>query len=566
MPAEEYAMKKKIDKRIGTLLLAFFITTSLPLFAQPTLPDYMKVDLKRIEETWNVLDQYAEKIWPGWKNYAAVPFRLHYPNGVQLLIGHPSPTDGFELVPGIEPRGKKVYVDRRNEIPLKLEQPLGGGGGILPFGKDTVVQTVDLRMGPISLEEPKKEAKKGGEEEEEEALPKELRTASERQILTNIHELFHCFQREVYKYRYGNLRANTDANYAIYAEIEGLALEKAYLETDSDEAKEYLKDFLAARMLKRRSLTEEEQNQESEDDLMEGTAVYSEAMSLELMKKGYRALVTKEEDPYFLGFKDIDQYLKEKLDSLKSSGEESMDARMKCYAYGCFQALLLTRYFPGWQTDFFKKNKFMDEVIGESLGVTKEGKEEVGSRLKDRYPIGEITARHTKQIQKRDDALKMIEGRRGRVYIINFKPTQEYLLPTSAGEVYRVGLINIFPDGIERIKIQDVVFEGRKTPIIQDQLYYVKWVDTEAKEGARGEAKEGAREVAKAGGKQGARAGAPAGVPEKGYRLSYSRKEGEDIYYDAEFTTKGFTLKAPKIQVKDIPAFVKVTVVGKVKE
>jgi hypothetical protein len=239
---------------------------------------------------------------------------------------------------------------------------------------------------------------------------------------------------------------------------------------------------------------------------------------------------------------------------------------MKCYAYGCFQALLLTRYFPGWQTDFFKKNKFMDEVIGESLGVTKEGREEIGARLKDRYPIAEITARHTKQIQKRDDALKMIEGRRGRVYIINLKPTQEYLQPKATGEIYRVGLINIFPDGIEKIKIQDVVFEGRKTPIIQDQLYYLKWVDTEAKEGRPAGERERAKEGAMAGAKQEARAGAPGAAPEKGYRLSYSRKEGEDIYYDAEFTTKGFTLKAPKIQVKDIPAFVKFTVVGKVKE
>ncbi len=556
-------MNKILGKRISLLLLAFFIAILCrlpsPLFAQPTLPDYMKTDLRRIEETWNVLDQYAEKIWPGWKNYADVPFHLHYPNGVQLLVGHPSPTDGFELVPGIEPRGKKVYVDRRKEISLKLEQPLGGGGGILPFGKDKTVWTVDLRVGPISLEEPKKEKKKGAAEEAAEPpLPRELRTASERQILTNIHELFHCFQREVYKYRYGNLHANTDANYAIYAEVEGLALEKAYLETDADRAKDYLKDFLAARMLKRRSLTEAEQNQESEDDLMEGTAVYSEAMTLELMKKGYKPRLTKEEDPYFLGFKDVDQYLKEKLDSLKSSREESMDARMKCYPYGCFQALLLTRYFPGWQTDFFQKNKFMDAALQEALGIGEEDKAKIGERLKERYPIGEITERHTMQIQKRDDALEMIEGRRGRVYIVNFKPTQEYIHPETAGETYRVGLINIFPDGIERIKIQDVLFEGQKTPIILDQLYYVKWVDTEAKVGAKEETEAGARARREA--------VAPSVAPEKGYQLKYSRKEGEDIYYDAEFTTRGFVLKAPKILVKNIPAFVKVTVVSKIRQ
>ncbi|MCX6575030.1 MAG: hypothetical protein NTV82_01405, partial [Candidatus Aminicenantes bacterium] len=305
-------MNKEIAKRIGLVLLSFFIATSLSLFAQYTLPDYMKTDLKRIEETWNILDQFAGKIWPGWKNSANVPFRISYPNGIQLLVGHPSPTDGFELVPGVEPRGKKIYVDRRKEIPLELKQPLSGGGGILPFGKDKPIEIVDLRIGPISMEEPKKEAKAGATE----PVPKELRTASENQILIDIHELFHCFQREVYRYRYGNLRANTDANYAVYAEVEGMALEKAYLESAADKAKEYLKDFLAARMLKRRSLTEAEQNQESEDDLMEGTAVYAEAMALELMKNGYKPQLTQSEDPYFLGFKNIDHYLKEKLASL----------------------------------------------------------------------------------------------------------------------------------------------------------------------------------------------------------------------------------------------------------
>ncbi len=531
MPDEEKAMNEKFTKRIGSIFFVLLIVTAIPLFAQITLPGYMKTDLKRIEETWNILDQFADKIWPGWKNYADVPFRLSYPNGVQLLIGHPSPTDGFELVPGIEPRGKKVYLDRRKEISLELKQPLSGGGGVLFFGKDKQVQIVDLRIGPISMEEPKKEA----EAEAAETFPKELRTASERQILIDIHELFHCFQREVYRYRYGNLHANTDANYAVYAEVEGMALEKAYLESDADKAKEYLKDFLAARMLKRRSLNETEQNQESEDDLMEGTAVYSEAMALELMKKGYQPRLAQSEDPYFLGFKNIDDFLKEKLASLKSSRAEGMDARMKCYSFGCFQALLLTRYFPGWQTDFFQKKKLLDQALSEALGLTKEDKEKVAGRLKDKYPVGEITDRQTKLIDKRDDALRMVERRKGRVYVLNFKLTQEFVQPKTTGETFRVGLINIFPQGIETIKIQDVLFEGRKTPIIQDQLYYIKWIDTEAK------------------------------ANEKGYSLGYSRKEGKDMYYDAEFTTNGFTLKAPKIQVKDLPTLVKVTVLAKIK-
>jgi hypothetical protein len=71
---------------------------------------------------------------------------------------------------------------------------------------------------------------------------------------------------------------------------------------------------------------------------------------------------------------------------------------------------------------------------------------------------------------------------------------------------------------------------------MQDQLYYLKWVDTDAK------------------------------PDEKGYELTSSRQEGDGIFYDAVFKTRGFTLSAPKIQVKERPSRVKVTVLSKIKE
>jgi hypothetical protein len=37
------------------------------------------------------------------------------------------------------------------------------------------------------------------------------------------------------------------------------------------------------------------------------------------------------------------------------------------------------------------------------------------------------------------------------------------------------------------------------------------------------------------------------------------------LFYDAEFKSKGFTLKAPKIRVMDTPSRVKVMVLAKVK-
>ncbi|MDH5468881.1 MAG: hypothetical protein OEY25_15825, partial [Candidatus Aminicenantes bacterium] len=290
----------KIRKYRNIIVVTSILSLLVPLYSQSgyELPEVMKIDLKRLEETWNILDQFAEKIWPGWNNYREVPFRFSYPNGVEMLVGHPDPPDSFELLSGMEIQGKKVFIDRHKEIPLELRPPMGGGGGVLPYGKSEPVYIVDLHISSYRDEEQ--------EEEKKTSLPDEFRYASDRQMLTNIHELFHCFQRSVYRYRFGNFRCNPDANYAIYAEIEGIALEKAYLETDDEKAREYLKDFIVARELKRKDLLEMERNQESEDDLMEGTAVYSETMALQLMKEGYKSLISKENDPYFFGFQYVD--------------------------------------------------------------------------------------------------------------------------------------------------------------------------------------------------------------------------------------------------------------------
>jgi hypothetical protein len=217
-------------------LLALFVP---PAHMAPDngLPDYCALELMRLEETWNILDQVAARIWPGWTNYPDVPFHFEYPNGVKMLVGHPSPMDGYELVPGVEIRGKKVYLNRLDEIPL--EPPMSGGGGIIGLGKNETVTSVDLKMSPASAEPPAADENPSSGK----PLPQELRTSSDRQILINIHELFHCYQRLVFRYRYGNLQFNPDASYALYSEIEGLALEKAFLEPDPEKSREDIKDF-----------------------------------------------------------------------------------------------------------------------------------------------------------------------------------------------------------------------------------------------------------------------------------------------------------------------------------
>lgn len=502
----------------------FFFAIVLNINAQTKIEEVYKIQLKQLEETWNILDQVTPVVWPGWKNYTDVPFLFKYANGVQMLVGHPKPPEGFVLAEGITVRDKKVYFDRSKEIKLEMILPVSGGGGPLQYGVDKdnkPIMTVMLDLAGLRKEmDPNVKAN--------------MTVNSENQILINLHELFHCYQREVYNDKYGNLRYNTDANYSIYAEIEGIALERAYFEKNAEKAKEYLKDFIVARDFKYKSMDEEEINEGACDEMREGGAFYVETMTLEALRNNYKPVITKSDDPFFFGFTQIDSLFRIKLKALRNSRENTMDSYDKSYSIGSFQALLLNRFVPGWQNDFYQKGYYFDKLLRDFLKISDTEKAAIANRLKTDYDFDGISSKHTKLTQERDDAYKMITGRKGFSFIVNFKNIFEYPR-TEPARKYSMGLINLFPEGIRKIGMSDVLFTGNNSPMILDQLYHVKWVDTKSKS------------------------------LKEGYNITYSRKEGEDIYYDAVITTEGFTLKAPKIKLTERNERVKITILSKVK-
>ncbi|MGA3245430.1 MAG: hypothetical protein ABSE41_12495 [Bacteroidota bacterium] len=512
----------------GALLVALLASCARLAPAQDTLPRYVTVQLKQLEETWHILDLVSTTIWPGWTSFDDVPFLFVYPNGVQMLVGYPKPPEGFSPVAGVDVRGKKVYLDRRKEIPLAIPLPLTGGGGPVPYGfvdgKPITVVMIDMQ--PMRTPDGKYAKQVAGDD---------YATGSENQILICIHELFHCFQKTLYKWKSGNLRFNTDENYAVYAEIEGIALERAYLEPNDELAKEYLKDCLAAKQLKRRSMNDLERLQESDEEIMEGTATYSELMTSTLLKKGYQTLITRTDDPYFFSFRYADSLIQLKLNMLRSCRVNSLSSRDKSYPYGCYEAMLLTRFSPGWRDGFFQKGNGLDVVIDSLLSLSPQEREIVTGRLRSRYGYDTIYARHARVIGERDRAFAMVQKRNGMTYIVNFKNTGEFVAPESSQTSYKVGLINIFPKGIRRVKIADVVFEGEETPMVNDQIYYLKWIDTEAKGTGRG------------------------------YEVQGVREGTTNIYRDATFKTRGFKLSAPRIEIRESKDRVKVTVLAKVR-
>jgi hypothetical protein len=487
------------------------------------LDPVMLRQLKKLEETWHVLDIVAGKVWPGWDAYADVPYLFEFQNNVKLVVGFPDPPQGFELVHGVKVRGRTVHIDRRNEVAVELRPPTNYGGGLSSLGSasnETVaIVSIDVRMHPPL----KKDA----------PADKILDRANENQILLNVHELFHALQDKLYEDEYDNLRYVPDANYAIYSEIEGIALKWAFFEEDAGKALEYLKDFVIARKIKYRSMAEIEQLQEKAEDINEGTARYSEYVALQIMSEGFQPAADDKDLPYYFGFRDIDYFIGKRWERFDGMAQNTFYPKMKCYDYGCCQALLLDRFVPGWKETIFADSKFMYDIIVDFVAIEEEEESRIASRLAERYDYDSVAERQSGAVNARDEAFKMFNSQKGRVYIINLKHTHEYAScsPMEGGEEYIMGFRRLYPKGIKPMIFQEVSVKSTGKPILVDQIYYMRYVDTENAD----------------------------------YEIQFSRVEG-DVYHDAVVSTNGFTLAAPKIRVKERDDRVKFIILAKVSE
>jgi hypothetical protein len=485
------------------------------------LPPAVKIELLRLEETYHVLDRTAAGVWPGWTNYRDFPFLFNFENGLRVLVGHPDPPEGFAPFPDLTVAGKQVWVDSRKVEPLRLEQPLYSGGGISTFGTLNGKPVTVIEMS-LNRSRPREE---GGAE----------RFLTENAILTYVHELFHCFQQDHVLVPYPNFRYNPDTSFAAFSEVEGAALEKAYAARGREESIGRLKDFLVARRLKRKDMSEFDRRCESADEVREGTAVYSEVRSLELLRAGFSPELTAARDPYYGGFKDIDSLLQRYRERLRKKKAQTY-SYLKCYEYGCYEALLLERLFPGWQAAFSEKPHFLDEEIVKRIPVTPADERQAKKRFDEVYGFRRVRARHGEAVEKRNAAYEAVSAREGRSYVISFKPIRQFasIMVGPRQKSYEVGLMKIFPRGVGTVRSDEIELRFAKAPAVINQLYYFKVVDTDWKSRR-----------------------AP-------YIIRYEKKDGEDVFCRATLTAPLFELNAPRIRIMEDAKRVKIWILSRV--
>ena len=493
-----------------SVIFLIFITFNETIYSQSlktfSLPEPVKIELKRLDEAYKILDQYSNEVWKGWNDYLSYPFLMTFQNGLRILVGHPSPPAEFVPYPYIKVHRLALYIDTTNLNKFTINLPLEVGGGVSALGSFNrkPVTIVDMRfIEPVNDQMKNSDYIKG-----------------EDHILVFIHELMHCYQKKFLKTRYGNFSIDPDLDFALYSDIEGQALSLAFEQISMKESLPYLKDFCIARSLKTHDLNESEKNQLSANEFREGEAQYSEYTILQFMKKGFENSVSLDNDPEYNHFTNPDMYTDRYLKRLKVSAGNTLDMTGKLYDYGCFQALLLQRYFPGWEKDI-EEGSWLDQIIRNRLTITANDSLLVIERFQNIYHMDELKVKHKNMISERDDTYKMFKERKGRSYIISFQNIAQLLsqLVDKSQINYRIGQTYMYPDGIGDLNFDGISISLKSIPIEVYKVYYIRVIDTNPK-------KEG-----------------------EPYSIKYQSKDSTGFYYNAIIETPLFTLKTPKVSI-----------------
>ena len=408
-------------------LLILIPSASRAQKSEGPLEPYLETALKQIEETYNLLDTYADEVWSGWDNYMSIQFKVQFPNLVFMIVNPQTEVpEGYELVSGRTVKGKAVYLNRKEQLPGTIEPPLHGGGQ-----GDTEIR--------IHLQESGLKGRpKADSKEEEESLKQSM--ASENQILLYIHEFFHTFQQHAWTgwdKNKGDRRFAVNTEYSALSEIEGRALAAAYREKDDRTAKEHLKDYIVARDLKHTYMTPGAVMNEIYTNLEEGLAVYAETKMAKMVReRGITPKIGEADDPYFQNYRFLDGYVEDKttgtIDFLFTM---TLDNGMKYYTYGALEAYLLDRFSPGWQKGFFETQTDLDEPVRRCLDLSQSERQAIAERLKTKYPYADIFARHGAVIKERDDALEPRQEPQGQTVHPGLEEHQGVLHHEPPGEV-----------------------------------------------------------------------------------------------------------------------------------
>ena len=485
-----------------------------------TLDPAITRELALLREAHNVMRTYAASIWPGWTAHDGLEFFVTFPNrAVLILSGRSRVPQAFESLPVPAIGSKRAYIDTSRALPGAILGVTGMSGRADYEGVSATL------LGPIAGVGTTAGAKP----------PAGPSTSIGRgdliRMLTYVHEAFHCLQTDyqVQVEKAGRRRNRgrpvpffePTTDYAVYAEIEGEALVKAFQATNREAALEHLKDSLVARELKQKAMPEGAVVNDVIRTRAEGPATYANIRAAMLVRDSGRPPANAHDAAILdAAYGELQAYIQsntsERMAREIVSANETGD---RYYIYGAYQAMVLDRVFPDWKAGVFENDQTLDDVLVERLALTASDRDAAAARFARVYRIDEVRARHAAVIKARQDAIAAVKSRQGRAFRVDVRQAQRNVDIRPRPGAIITPAEQVYPHGLDGLTYGSLRLVSKDTPMtLRGPL--LEWVDTEPVSG------------------------------EKGFELKYDTQDGE-LFRNVTVTTKGFTFTAKAIRVAD---------------
>jgi hypothetical protein len=347
-------MKNTLLVRTAILLLTVFLlgacavpaTTVAPTATiSATATPHTAPEFAEAAEAWRLLAAQGNLAWPGW-GAARIPLLIRS-GEFDLLVGHPSPPQGFDLLPNVTVADQPVYRRQGHLVPVPAATAwkVGEVWSVAVPTRAEFQQAIDAQLGQGIMQ---------------------LDSAS--YVRAIVHEAFHAYAMTAIQGDVPNFGADVDEGAMIQQlaalpnpdrtyDAEGAAVAKA-LQVDYQTAHEAAADFLKLRRARRAESDPASAAYEQMTEWVEGLARYAEVA---LMRRADQAGETP--FSYQTGTAVWQQFLTDLAQPTSSPD----GFRGRYYLLGAGQAFLLDRLMPDWKTRALKEKSSLEDLLQEAI-------------------------------------------------------------------------------------------------------------------------------------------------------------------------------------------------------
>jgi hypothetical protein len=354
-------------------------------------------------EARRLVGRVGDEIWPGLGT-ARIPLLVFRQGQIALLIGHPSPPQGYEPLLPSPPGAPSIAVFRGEDRTLVASTSAEIGG---------------IRTALYSLDP------RGGRPGAGAGLASGHPPAEE-QIAGMVHEIFHVYSASRPHRRAGGAagRHPDSAEALALANLEGRIL-AASVDLPAPQTKAAARLFSAVRAARREILGAPLADELAADEFEEGLATYTELEAVRLGSRGANGPASRGL-PNFGGYRHWEWMREARLASLLVALDDPAGLRSRGYVAGAAMALLLDRIDPAWRGRAFGADRNLETLLAAAGAFRQADGTALRREAFDRHGYAALLEQAQQDMaalsQRREKVLKEFEDRAGFLVRVKIPP------------------------------------------------------------------------------------------------------------------------------------------------